>query len=176
MNTDSHQEVSPQDQETEFDGPPLQKQKRIVYFSSGESLELEDSEEDEAEEQKSHRTPFEEPTGRGRLSFKNVAILVGRMSLLACDFLGKRLAGALGLNGAKYQYAVDRYYREQKITGHHVEEQAENAHLSSGLEGSHYGATGGASRPPDPSESRDDKHGDKHKGCQNRAYQRDEDN
>uniref|UniRef100_A0A3B3VNW0 Uncharacterized protein n=1 Tax=Poecilia latipinna TaxID=48699 RepID=A0A3B3VNW0_9TELE len=97
----------------------------------------------------------------------------------ACDFLGKRLAGALGLNGAKYQYAVDRYYlfpTFSKITGHHVEEQAENAHLSSGLEGSHYGATGGASRPPDPSESRDDKHGDKHKGCQNRAYQRDEDN
>ncbi|XP_027895707.1 protein FAM177A1 [Xiphophorus couchianus] len=173
MNTDSQQDVSPQDQETEFDGPPLQKQKRIVFFSSGESLELEDSEEDEAEEQKSHRTP--EPTGRNRLSFKNVAILVGRMSLLACDFLGERLAGALGLNGAKYQYAVDRYYREQKITGHHLEDQAEDTHLSPGLEGGHYGATGGVGSPSDPGESRDDKHGHKHQGCQNRAYQRDED-
>lgn len=57
-------QVSPQEQETEFDGPPLQKQKRIIYFSSGESLELEDSEEDEAEEQKSHRTSFEEPKKR----------------------------------------------------------------------------------------------------------------
>uniref|UniRef100_A0A3P9Q521 Uncharacterized protein n=1 Tax=Poecilia reticulata TaxID=8081 RepID=A0A3P9Q521_POERE len=93
----------------------------------------------------------------------------------ACDFLGKRLAGVLGLNGAKYQYAVDRYYREQKVTCSSGE-QAENTHLSSGLEGSHYGATGGASSPSDPGEGRDDKHGDKHKGCQNRAYQRDEDN
>ncbi|XP_054900569.1 protein FAM177A1 [Poeciliopsis prolifica] len=171
MNTDGRQEVSPQDQETEFDGPPLQKQKRIVYFSSGESLELDDSEEDEAEEQKSQRTPFEEPTRRKRLSFKNVAILVGRMSLLACDFLGERLAGALGLNGAKYQYAVDRYYREQKTAGHHLEDQTENAQLSPGLEGGHYGATGGVSGPCDPGESRDDKP----QGRQNRAYQRNED-
>ncbi|XP_043962749.1 protein FAM177A1 [Gambusia affinis] len=176
MNTDSQQEVSPQEQETEFDGPPLQKQKRIIYFSSGESLELEDSEEDEAEEQKSHRTSFEEPKKRNRLSFKNVAILVGRMSLLACDFLGERLAGALGLNGAKYQHAVDRYYREQKITGHHLGDQAENTQLSPGLEGGHYGATGGVRSSSDPGESRDDGHGDKHQGCQNRAYQRDEDN
>uniref|UniRef100_A0A3B5KQJ7 Uncharacterized protein n=1 Tax=Xiphophorus couchianus TaxID=32473 RepID=A0A3B5KQJ7_9TELE len=153
-------QVSPQDQETEFDGPPLQKQKRIVFFSSGESLELEDSEEDEAEELMT-----------GRLKEMLFVFLKP-----ACDFLGERLAGALGLNGAKYQYAVDRYYREQKVTcSHHLEDQAEDTHLSPGLEGGHYGATGGVGSPSDPGESRDDKHGHKHQGCQNRAYQRDED-
>ncbi|XP_035984861.1 protein FAM177A1 isoform X2 [Fundulus heteroclitus] len=114
MNTSSHQEVSAQFHETDFGGPPLQKQKRIIYFSSGETLELEDPEEEEAEEQPSNRTPFEQPGRRTRISFKNVAILVGRMSLLACDFLGERLAGALGLNAAKYQYAIDQYHREHK--------------------------------------------------------------
>ncbi|KAM4712835.1 uncharacterized protein FYW61_020050 [Anableps anableps] len=82
MNSGSHKEVSPQSEETEFGGPPLQKQRKIIYFSSGETLELENSEEDEAEEQRSHRTPFKGPGRRARISFKNVAILVGRMSLL----------------------------------------------------------------------------------------------
>ncbi|MEQ2244691.1 hypothetical protein ILYODFUR_019825 [Ilyodon furcidens] len=198
MNTSSHQEVSAQIHDTEFGGPPLQKQKRIIYFSSGETLELEDPEEDEAEEQPSRGTPFKEPGGRvgiylvekipvwtldyvthvsffpqTRMSFKNVAILVGRMSLLACDFLGQRLAGALGLNAAKYQYAIDQYHREHKITENHHEDQAENIHSSPGLGGSHYGATGDVRSPSDPQESCDDKHRDK--GCQNRAYQDDKD-
>ena len=33
----------------------------------------------------------------------------------ACDFLGGRLAGALGLNAAKYQYAIDQYHRDLKV-------------------------------------------------------------
>ncbi|XP_012711648.3 protein FAM177A1 isoform X1 [Fundulus heteroclitus] len=172
MNTSSHQEVSAQFHETDFGGPPLQKQKRIIYFSSGETLELEDPEEEEAEEQPSNRTPFEQPGRRTRISFKNVAILVGRMSLLACDFLGERLAGALGLNAAKYQYAIDQYHREHKAAGVPPEDQAENINLSPGLHGSHYGATGDVRCPPDPHESCE--HRDK--GCQNRAYHNDEDN
>lgn len=34
---------------------------------------------------------------------------------LACDFLGERLAGALGLKAAKYQYAIDQYDRDHKV-------------------------------------------------------------
>lgn len=34
---------------------------------------------------------------------------------LACDFLGERLAVALGLKAAKYQYAIDQYHREHKV-------------------------------------------------------------
>lgn len=33
----------------------------------------------------------------------------------ACDFLGERLAGALGLSAAKYQYAIDRYQHDHKV-------------------------------------------------------------
>lgn len=33
----------------------------------------------------------------------------------ACDFLGETLAGILGLNAAKYQYAIDQYHRDHKV-------------------------------------------------------------
>lgn len=34
---------------------------------------------------------------------------------LACDFLGKNLAGVLGLDAAKYQYAIDQHQRNHKV-------------------------------------------------------------
>ncbi|XP_078130824.1 protein FAM177A1 isoform X2 [Sander vitreus] len=177
----SHPETSPDIQETEFGSPALTKQRRITYFSSGETLEEEDSEEEEEEEeQSSNRPPFREPAERTRLSFKNVALLVGRISLLACDFLGERLAGALGLNAAKYQYAIDQHHRDHKTTSSKATdnlkgEQAATIHLSSGLDGSHYGATGHVRCPADTQESCDEKHMDRSEGCHNRAYQADED-
>lgn len=48
-------------QETDFGGPAVSKQRRIIHFSSGETLE-EDSEEEE--EQSSNRPPFSEPAER----------------------------------------------------------------------------------------------------------------
>lgn len=53
-------------QETQFEDPAPSKQKRIIHFSSGEILELEDSEEEEEEEQSSSTPPFTEPTERVR--------------------------------------------------------------------------------------------------------------
>uniref|UniRef100_A0A3B5ACX9 Family with sequence similarity 177 member A1 n=1 Tax=Stegastes partitus TaxID=144197 RepID=A0A3B5ACX9_9TELE len=149
--------------EVECGGPALSKQKKVIHFSSGETLELEDSEEEEEEEEE-HVTELPHPF----LLFPK----------LACDFLGERLAGALGLNAAKYQYAIDEYHRDQKtqISRDSLrEEQAESIHLSPGLDGSRYGATGDESCPADPQESCDEKHVDRKKGCHNRGYQADED-
>lgn len=162
----------------------MPQQKKVIHFSSGEILELEDSEEEEEEgeeEQPSNRAPFKEPAQRTKFSFKNVAILVGRISLLACDFLGERLAGALGLNAAKYQYAVDQYHRDQKKKISRATDDVKNqghlesTHLSPGLDGSCYGATGDVNCPADPQESCYEKHADRKEGCHNRGYQVDED-
>ncbi len=49
-------------QETESGGPTVSKQRSIIHFSSGETLEEEDSEENE--EQSSDRPPFTEPAKR----------------------------------------------------------------------------------------------------------------
>ncbi|KAM9339075.1 uncharacterized protein ABDE67_016732 [Symphorus nematophorus] len=179
----SHQETSSDIQETEFGGPAVSKQRRIIYFSSGETLEEEDSEEEEEEEEEeeSSNRPFREPAERPRLSFRNVAFLVARISLLTCDFLGERLAGALGLNAAKYQYAIDQYHRDHERKSSQTaddlrEGQAETLHLSPGLDGSHYGATRDARRPLDSQDSCDEKHMDRNAGCHNRGYQADQDN
>ncbi|XP_035534129.1 protein FAM177A1 isoform X2 [Morone saxatilis] len=174
----SHQETSLDIQEAEFGGPDVSKQRRVIHFSSGETLEEDDSAEEE--EQPSNRPPFKEAAERARLSFKNVAILVGRISLLTCDFLGERLAGALGLNAAKYQYAIDQHHRDHKTTSSQAKDdlregQVETIRLSPGLDGSHYGATGDVRCPADSRESCDEKHMDRNEGCHNRGYQADED-
>ncbi|XP_041832120.1 protein FAM177A1 [Melanotaenia boesemani] len=171
----SNQET-PDIHETEFGGSPLPKQKKIIHFSSGETLEVEDSEDEEEEGQTTNTTPFEEPAEKTRLSFKNVATLVGRMSLLACDFLGERLAGALGLNSAKYQYAIDLHRREHKTTDDHIKGEAETMHFSPSLGRRLYGATEHKNCPSDPKKSCDEGHMDRQKGCLNRGYQEDENN
>lgn len=56
--------VFPRVHETAFVGPTLHNEKRIMYFTYGEILELEDHEEDEAEEELSNRTLFKEQDGR----------------------------------------------------------------------------------------------------------------
>lgn len=103
--------------ETNFEGLASAKERKVIHFSSGETLVVEDSEEEEVET--SNKTPFEEPkqkvgiclrggetcgeclatvsscdcfclfSSQTRLSFKNVAILVGRFSLLGmpCDII-----------------------------------------------------------------------------------------
>uniref|UniRef100_A0A3B4U039 Uncharacterized protein n=1 Tax=Seriola dumerili TaxID=41447 RepID=A0A3B4U039_SERDU len=154
-------------QETDFSGPLPSKQKKIIHFSSGETLEEEDSEEEE--EPASNRPPFREPTERFPCHL---------FSKLACDFRGERLAGALGLNAAKYQYAIDQYRHDHKKTSSQttdglMEGQAETIQLSPGHnDESHYGATGGARHPADPL---DEKHMNRKEGYHNRSYQADED-
>ncbi|KAJ4929494.1 hypothetical protein JOQ06_005101 [Pogonophryne albipinna] len=156
----SNQESSADIQETEFGSPALSKQRRIIYFSSD-------------------RPPFREPAEKSRLSFRNVALLVGRISLLTCDFLGERLAGALGLKAAKYQYAIDQHHRDHKTKSSGASEDlmeggAEKICLSTGPEGSHYGAAGEERCPGGSQERCDQKQEDTREGCYNRAYQAEE--
>uniref|UniRef100_A0A8C8DVZ1 Uncharacterized protein n=1 Tax=Oryzias sinensis TaxID=183150 RepID=A0A8C8DVZ1_9TELE len=80
--------------------------RKILHFSSGETLEVEDS----TDEELSKPIPFEEPAGRvGDLLENNVPVWS------SCDFLGERFAGVFGLNAAKYQYAIDQYHRKHKV-------------------------------------------------------------
>ncbi|KAG7509191.1 hypothetical protein JOB18_036873 [Solea senegalensis] len=166
----SHQEEVTCNQEPEFTGPASSKEKKIIYFSSGETME-EDSEEEE--EESLSTAPFRETAEKTRISFRKLAFLVGRISLLTCDFLGERLAGALGLNAAKYQYAVDQYQRDHKkpsskTPGGIMEGRGEMIHLSARQDRSHYGATGEA-------RCSDDNHTNRKDGYHNGSYQADED-
>ncbi|KAJ8009162.1 hypothetical protein DPEC_G00086040 [Dallia pectoralis] len=121
----------------------FKEQKRVIYFSSGETLEEEDSDEEEkvpVEEQM-----FREPEDTPKLPWRAVPWSLGRKSLRTCNFLGEKLAGLLGLNTAKYQYAIDEYQRDSKKTGRKetessYEERRETIELSSRIN-NEYGAT-----------------------------------
>ncbi|XP_056337552.1 protein FAM177A1 [Danio aesculapii] len=83
-----------------------------IYFSSGETLTDEDSEEEEDLHQAA--SCVSEP---GNWTWKDHSRIWGsrflKKSLQCCDFLGERMAGLLGLNAAKYQYAID-HHRDHK--------------------------------------------------------------
>ncbi|XP_062266892.1 protein FAM177A1 [Platichthys flesus] len=164
-------------QETEFAGSTQSKQNMIIHFTSGETMEVEDIEEEAA--QPSNGSPLREPMQRNWFSFKNVGILVGRISLHACDFLGERLASALGLNSPKYQSLIDRHQRDHKepssqAFGGLKQEQVEMTRFSQMFD-SQYGATGDTSRPADLQGSHDGKYVSSKDGYHNRSYQADED-
>lgn len=176
--SDSHQEISAEIHEMELPGHPERpKEKKIIHFASGETLEVEDSEDEEdeedmedVEESPPKRSPFQKPsTG---FSFKRTVVLLGRISLLTCDLLGKSFAGALGLDVAKYQYAVDQHRRDQKAARSRATERpVEPIRHASGPAGSRYGATGNVSCTAAPQETREDIK----EGCYNRGYQEDDD-
>lgn len=111
------------------------QRKKVIYFSSGETLE-EDSEEDEEEEENkaSARQAFREPTEKAKSLWKNAVVLVGRKSLRSCDFLGERMAGLLGLNAAKYQYAIDEYHRDNTVTAGDGSKPTHKGHCEAGAE------------------------------------------
>nr|XP_040016111.1 uncharacterized protein LOC120807799 isoform X2 [Gasterosteus aculeatus aculeatus] len=79
----SHQEPSPD----EFGSPALSKQTRIIHFSSGETLEQEDSEEEE--EEQSNRPPFREPADRLCHRFVFPASLADEVVIQECAPAGR---------------------------------------------------------------------------------------
>ncbi|XDV41168.1 hypothetical protein PO909_010076 [Leuciscus waleckii] len=122
------------------------KQVKVIHFSSGEILTEEDSEEEE--DLHLHQEPSaSDPRGgtwRDYSRFWGTQIL--RKSLRFCDFIGEKMAGLLGLNSAKYQYAVDQYHREHRnktegeVLSSSTSVNEERINLSK-IESKQYGAT-----------------------------------
>ncbi|XP_036438613.1 protein FAM177A1 isoform X2 [Colossoma macropomum] len=101
--------------EMELGSTDQSQQRKVIHFSSGETLEEDDSEEETAEEP--HQCPFNK-AGGDNLSWRRYAWFWGTQvmikSLQTCDFVGGKLASLLGLTLAKYQYAIDEYQLVQK--------------------------------------------------------------
>ncbi|XP_072300437.1 protein FAM177A1 [Eucyclogobius newberryi] len=119
-------------QESQFGAAEVSQQKRVIHFTSGDTLDLDSEEEEEKP------TLFRDNERKGR--FRNLAMRVGRLSLLACDFLGERMAGFLGLRDAKYQYAIDQHQRKSKTVDRDTTD-AGTTPLSPQVNASRYGAT-----------------------------------
>ncbi|XP_055005487.1 protein FAM177A1-like [Boleophthalmus pectinirostris] len=111
---------------------PRQKEKvprRIIHFSSGETMEeYSTDEEDEEEAEKKDLLPQPAPVSKMTWGpyFWFHMWRAATSTISACDYLGERMANLFGITSAKYQYAIDEYYRIKKER----EEEQEETRLS----------------------------------------------
>uniref|UniRef100_A0A3Q2CV45 Family with sequence similarity 177 member A1 n=1 Tax=Cyprinodon variegatus TaxID=28743 RepID=A0A3Q2CV45_CYPVA len=93
--------------------------RRIIHFSSGETMEEYSTDEEEPEDPEEEKKDLLSPpvdAVRDRWLFY----------VAACDYLGERMASLFGITSAKYQYAIDEYNRIKK----EKEEEKEENRLS----------------------------------------------
>ncbi|XP_047430303.1 protein FAM177A1-like isoform X2 [Mugil cephalus] len=104
--------------------------RRIIHFSSGETMEEYSTDEEEGEDKEPERKDLlSSPVNAVRSKMTWGPYFWFHMwraatsTISACDYLGERMASLFGITSAKYQYAIDEYYRMKK---EREEEKEEN--------------------------------------------------
>ncbi|XP_054474783.1 protein FAM177A1 [Anoplopoma fimbria] len=107
--------------------------RRIIHFSSGETMEEYSTDEEEGEDREPERKDLlSSPVDavRSKLTWGPYFWFhmwrAATSTISACDYLGERMASLFGITSAKYQYAIDEYYRMKKER----EEEKEEDRLS----------------------------------------------
>ncbi|CAJ1077259.1 protein FAM177A1-like isoform X2 [Xyrichtys novacula] len=93
--------------------------RRIIHFSSGETMEEYSTDEEEGEDQEPERKDLlSSPVDASKLTWGPYFWFhmwrAATSTISACDYLGERMASLFGITSAKYQYAIDEYYRMKK--------------------------------------------------------------
>ncbi|TKS75866.1 Protein FAM177A1 [Collichthys lucidus] len=95
--------------------------RRIIHFSSGETMEEYSTDEEEGEDKEPERKDLlSSPVDavRSKLTWGPYFWFhmwrAATSTISACDYLGERMASLFGITSAKYQYAIDEYYRMKK--------------------------------------------------------------
>ncbi|KAM6992181.1 protein FAM177A1-like isoform 3-T3 [Tautogolabrus adspersus] len=111
--------------------------RRIIHFSSGETMEEYSTDEEEGEDKEPERKDLlSSPVDAVRSKLPWGPYFWFHMwraatsTISACDYLGERMASLFGITSAKYQYAIDEYYRMKKER----EEEKEENRLSEEVE------------------------------------------
>ncbi|XP_077568234.1 protein FAM177A1-like isoform X1 [Stigmatopora nigra] len=104
--------------------------RRIIHFSSGETMEEYSTDEEEDEDKETERKDLLSSSVdavRSKMTWGPYFWFhmwrAATSTLSACDYLGERMASLFGITSAKYQYAIDEYY---KIKKEREEEEKEN--------------------------------------------------
>ncbi|XP_029985130.1 protein FAM177A1-like isoform X2 [Sphaeramia orbicularis] len=103
--------------------------RRIIHFSSGETMEEYSTDEEEEEEDKEpeRKDLLSPPVDASKMTWGPYFWFhmwrAATSTISACDYLGERMASLFGITSAKYQYAIDEYYRMKK---EREEEKEEN--------------------------------------------------
>ncbi|TRY57497.1 hypothetical protein DNTS_011837 [Danionella cerebrum] len=103
--------------------------RRIIHFSSGETMEEYSTDEEEEEEDGKKQRQLLSSSDTSLLTWGPYVWLqmwrAATSTFSACDFLGERMASLFGITSAKYQYAIDEYSRTKR----EKEEQEETVQL-----------------------------------------------
>uniref|UniRef100_A0A672ZAZ0 Family with sequence similarity 177 member A1 n=1 Tax=Sphaeramia orbicularis TaxID=375764 RepID=A0A672ZAZ0_9TELE len=97
--------------------------RRIIHFSSGETMEEYSTDEEEEEEDKEpeRKDLLSPPVDASKMTWGPYFWFhmwrAATSTISACDYLGERMASLFGITSAKYQYAIDEYYRMKKEVG-----------------------------------------------------------
>uniref|UniRef100_A0A673J1W6 Family with sequence similarity 177 member A1 n=1 Tax=Sinocyclocheilus rhinocerous TaxID=307959 RepID=A0A673J1W6_9TELE len=96
--------------------------RRIIHFSSGETMEeysTDEEEEDKTQNSKkdllssidtfTHSDIIYSPSCHSKPMWR-----AATSTISACDYLGERMASLFGITSAKYQYAIDEYSRSKR--------------------------------------------------------------
>ncbi|XP_026174510.1 protein FAM177A1-like isoform X2 [Mastacembelus armatus] len=102
--------------------------RRIIHFSSGETMEEYSTDEEEGEDREPERKDLlPSPADASKMTWGPYFWFhmwrAATSTISACDYLGERMASLFGITSAKYQYAIDEYYRMKK---EREEEKEEN--------------------------------------------------
>ncbi|KAM8832833.1 protein FAM177A1-like [Spinachia spinachia] len=93
--------------------------RRIIHFSSGETME-EYSTDEEEDTEPERKDLLSSPVDAARSTLTWGPYFWFHMwraatsTISACDYLGERMASLFGITSAKYQYAIDEYHRMKK--------------------------------------------------------------
>uniref|UniRef100_UPI00358EFAE7 protein FAM177A1 isoform X1 n=2 Tax=Myxine glutinosa TaxID=7769 RepID=UPI00358EFAE7 len=112
-----HQETIMDVEKLEMENAPRQDRvpRRVIHFVSGETMEEYSTDDEEEEEERKDLLPkidLSKLTWGPYLWFQVMRTSTG--TLAVCDFVGERLANFFGVTSAKYQYALDEYYRSKE--------------------------------------------------------------
>nr|XP_017208017.1 uncharacterized protein LOC751751 isoform X2 [Danio rerio] len=91
--------------------------RRIIHFSSGETMEEYSTDEEEDNKQNAKKDLLSSRDASNLTLGPYVWFHMWRAAtstISACDYLGERMASLFGITSAKYQYAIDEYSRSKR--------------------------------------------------------------
>lgn len=108
--------------------------RRVIHFSSGETMEEYSTEEEDNSEKHPEKKDLLSPIDTSKLTWGPYVWFqmwrAATSTVSACDYLGERMASLFGITSAKYQYAIDEFDRmkekEKEVEESHISEEAES--------------------------------------------------
>ncbi|KAK9956180.1 hypothetical protein ABG768_013930 [Culter alburnus] len=95
--------------------------RRIIHFSSGETMEEYSTDEEEEDKKQNAKKELLSSIDTSKLTWGPYVWFqmwrAASSTISACDYLGERMASLFGITSAKYQYAIDEYSRSKREEG-----------------------------------------------------------